>query len=365
MKNTVFAFFIITLITSKVMSGQSISKFDIVSYSVPPGWLMENGNGFVAYTINNSAKNEYARILIFKSLPSTGNINEDFDTEWKDLVQANYQPGEFTQTNVSDYRDGWISKIGVAPFQYLNANHAALLLTHMKAQTKMSFLFITNTTNYQTVFEDFASSLNFGEKTYSSDDKEISSASNMKVTTPETSTSTINQANPASNYDQRLIGKWNRSGATHPHYADAASWGTAGYTTSRYEFKADGTYIYTERSFRLTYANIIIVKENGRFSVSNNLITVAPEKSIIESYKKKNNVDELGTLVKSDNRQLEVITYTFTFHYFSGIQEWNLVLQASNPTKRDGNFSGNNTFPNAWYFDQKYIDNELTSSKGK
>lgn len=164
--------------------------------------------------------------------------------------------------------------------------------------------------------------------------------------------------------DRRLIGKWNRSGATHPHYADAASWGTAGYTTSRYELKADGSYSYTERSFWMLHEYIIIVKESGRYTVNGKELTIAPEKSVIQSYTKKNNVDELGTLVRSQNRALEKVTYTHTFHYFSGIQEWNLVLQAANPTKRDGNFSGNTTFSNAWYFDQKYIDNDLTSSKG-
>ena len=142
-------------------NGQTPERFDIVSYTSPLGWTKENGNDFVAYTISNKTNNEYARILIFKSLPGTGNINEDFDTEWKELVQANYQPGVFTQTNVSDYKDGWVSKIGVAPFKYQNVNHAALLMTMMKAQTKMSFVFISNTTSYQTVFEDFASSFQF------------------------------------------------------------------------------------------------------------------------------------------------------------------------------------------------------------
>ena len=340
-------------------------NFDIVSYSIPSNWVREVGNDFVAHTINNNVNNEYARVLIFKSLSGTGNVDADFATEWKELVQPNYAPGDFIKTNVSEYKDGWISKMGVAPFKYQNTNHAALLLTLIKAQTKMSFVFISNTTAFETVFEDFGSSLHFGGNTYSSDNVEISTSSNKIAPVTETSTPTINQATSASNYDQRLIGKWNRSGASHPHYADASSWGTAGYTTSRYEFKADGTYIYTERSFRLTHTNIILVKESGRFSVSNNLINITPEKSVIESYTKKNDVDELGTLVKSENRKLEVTTYTFTFHYFSGIQEWNLVLQAPNPTQRDGNFSSNNTFPNAWYFDQKFIDNDLTSSKGK
>jgi len=365
MKRILLSAFLLNIVM--IVTGQKTANFDIISYTEPPGWVKEAADGFIAYTINNNANGEYARILIFKSLTGTGNIDTDFGTEWRELVQLNYQPGEFTQTNVSNYKDGWVSKIGVAPFKYQNSNHAALLITMVKAQTKMSFVFITNTTTYQTAFEDFGSSLNFDstEKAISpGNQKTASDSNNNRVTSPVNNLPADNTVITASDYDQRLIGKWNRSGATHPHYADAASWGTAGYTSSRYEFIADGTYSYTERSFRMTYPYIILVKERGRFSVSNNSITIIPETSLIESYTKKNNVDELGTLVKSENRQLEVATYTFTFHYFSGLQEWNLVLQASNPTKRDGNFSSNDTFPNAWYFDQKYTDNDLASPKG-
>lgn len=115
----------------------------------------------------------------------------------------------------------------------------------------------------------------------------------------------------------------------------------------------------------MTYQHIIIVKENGTYTVNGNQLTIVPAKSIIQSYTKKNNVDELGSLVKSQNRTLEIVTYNYQFHYFSGIQEWNLVLQSSKPTQRDGNFSNNTTFSNAWYYDQKYTDTDLTSPKGK
>ena len=165
-----------------ISNGQSTAKFDIVSYSEPTGWTKETGNDFVAYTINENSNNEYARILIFKSLPGTGDVNADFNTEWKELVQANYQPGEFTNSNVSDYKEGWISKIGVAPFKYQNSNHAALLLTMVKAQTKMSFVFITNTTAYQTVFEDFASTFQFGAKVKSEMQQNKSVPSEKSIT---------------------------------------------------------------------------------------------------------------------------------------------------------------------------------------
>ena len=150
------------LMTALFAAGQSIEQFDIVSYSVPSGWVKENGNDFIAYTVSDKTNNEYARILIFKSLPGTGDVIDDFDVEWKELVVPNYKPGGFTNTNVSEFKDGWVSKIGAAPFRFQNANHVALLLTQVKAKTKMSFVFISNTTKYQSVFEDFGSSLIFG-----------------------------------------------------------------------------------------------------------------------------------------------------------------------------------------------------------
>ena len=57
-----------------------------------------------------------------------------------------------------------------------------------------------------------------------------------------------------------------------------------------------------------------------------------------------------GKLLSSQNRPLEKVTYTFTKHYFVGIQQWKFVLQADNATERDGPFSTNITFNNAWYY---------------
>ena len=659
LKTILIQVFLLFLLTVRA---QHPEQFDIVTYQVPAGWTKDAGNGFVAYTVVNPSNGEYARISIYKSLSGTGKIDDDFETEWKELVQVNYQPGQFINTGVSDYKDGWISKIGVAAFQYQNKNNAAVLVTQVKDKTKMSFVFISNTTTYQSLFEDFGSSLAFGnsqsgsnqekqeqQKTssnanppatqvnqqnfstsgrntaftfttsnfddgwtstiqndwvlveknnaqvylfyavpynsdnfsgtgvmdrdyywdnyvakqfqittkqykddgefisslkpkyvegrgtdlqtgetrfiamtlsvspnsaqitvssypdedkfrqafpnangkFSSDLTEMSrynkfaigsndlegtwqngntstaqwyyispagyegyagmtlaassatfhfqnngnytsihngatgavgsmnsfqqeykgnySVTNWKITAtnryggktdqfdayfiavrggrllkmnnqagqdyslvkvsiknePTVSNTTTQQNSNLNTTDSKLFSKWNRLGAIHPYYADADSWGTAGYTSSRYEFNANGTYLFTERSFRMTYQYILIVKENGTYTINGNQLTIVPQNSTIQSYNKKNNVDELGTLVKTQNRPLEKVTYNYQFHYFSGIQEWNLVLQADKPTLRDGNFSSNNTFSNAWYFDQKYIDKDLTSPKGK
>src|SRR5690606_1922350 len=125
----------------------------------------------------------------------------------------------------------------------------------------------------------------------------------------------------------------------------------------------DGTYLYTERSFRYSYQNIIVVKENGSYSLSGDTLTISPAKSTITAYRKSGGGDTLGAVVSTNARPLEKVAYKLTFHYFSGIQEWNLVLQADRPTQRDGAFSTLQVFNNAWYFDQKFINTDLTAAR--
>jgi hypothetical protein len=163
MKN--LQFICLTILISfltQTTKGQTIEQFDIVSFTPPAGWVKETGKGFIAYTKVNETKGEYARILLYASEPATGNVDADFDTEWLELVKPNYNPGALTDVSTSNYKDGWIAKIGVAPFKFKNQNHAVVLNTLVKNKIKMSNVFISNTVAYQADFEDFGSSLLFG-----------------------------------------------------------------------------------------------------------------------------------------------------------------------------------------------------------
>jgi len=70
----------------------------------------------------------------------------------------------------------------------------------------------------------------------------------------------------------------------------------------------------------------------------------------MQAWSKKNGGDGFGKLLSSQNRTLETVAYRFTKHYFSGIDQWQLVLQADKATMRDGPFSTLTLFPNAWYY---------------
>jgi len=244
MKIQVYILSFIFLLVGKSIFCQTEERFDIASYAIPAGWVKETGNGFVAYTTINNSTSEYARILLFKSLPGTGNINADFDTEWQELVKLNYKPGEFTNASVSEYKDGWTSKIGVAPFQFQNKNHAAILLTLAKGQTKMSSVFISNTVKYQADFENFGSSLNFGNST---------AGNQQKSGTPDKSSAAI----PPAPQENRPV-------------QPASFNGSFQYTTSNFDdgwvSSVQKDYVLVEKNNTTVYLNFSVPYNASQFS---------------------------------------------------------------------------------------------------
>ncbi len=315
------------------------AKFYIVTYSAPAGWAVEKDAGSIRFT--KEAGTNYCVLSLTKAVDSVGDSGKNFEILWKAMAVDGLNATATPERGKQGDKDGWQAEAAIAPFAKDGLKGAVILTTFTGNDKVLAVLAISNSVSFQKDIETFVD--------------------NVKLP-PIASQKTPAAPVAANSADaEKLIGRWQRSGSSHPTYANAASWGTAGYTTSRYEFKADGTYVYTERTFRMLHPEIFVVRENGRYSRAGNALTVTPVKSTITAYKKAGGTDALGAVVTTQNRSLASVTYKFTFHYFEGIKEWNLVLQADAPTERDGKFSGNTTFQNAWYFDQKYTDKDLTA----
>ena len=154
-------------------------------------------------------------------------------------------------------------------------------------------------------------------------------------------------APPANN---PIVGTWGQNLGAHMTYGDPVAAGMAGYSKDQYTFNANGTYTFVSKTFRMAYDKIILVIENGTYQISGDTLSIRPQKSVIQAWSKMGGGDKWGRQLSSQPRKLEPVTYKFTKHYFSGIDEWNLVLQADQPTERDGPFSTFKLFPNAWYY---------------
>jgi len=300
--------------------------FDLITYTPPTGWTKEVTKNIISYTIVDNKKGVWCRIGIIKSTISKGSIESDFESEWQDLIVKNYAPTEAPQLTEITESDGWRIKAGVTKFVF-NKSAAIAMLTTMSGYSRCaSIVATTNNQEYLKDVQTLLSSVDF----------------NKPVTTSQPLVSAINSENAS------ILGTWSASASDQSSFR--VNNGVMNYITRQYTFNLNGTYSFVSKAFDPLMDKILLGRENGTYLINANNLTINPEKSVLEAWSKKDGKDEWGNLLDSQNNTLEKVSYQFTKHYFSGIREWSLVLQAGMQTHRDGSFSGSSSFSNAWIY---------------
>jgi len=133
--------------------------FDLASYSPPAGWSRGATETITSFTIINKKNNSWCRINIVKSTVSKGNIEQDFESEWQNLIVKNYNPAETPQLSEIQDADGWKIKTGVAKFTFSNKDASAMLTTMSGFERCISFVVTTNTQDYIKDIEAFLASV--------------------------------------------------------------------------------------------------------------------------------------------------------------------------------------------------------------
>lgn len=304
--------------------------FDLVTYSPPKNWQKEVTENSVSYITSSETNNTWCQIRILKSTTSKGSIDEDFESEWQDLIVKNFKPTESRQLHEVVESEGWKIKASVVKFSFNKSDAVAMLTTASGFQRCASIVAITNSDEYSKDIEALLSSVVL--KTMTTESSIIAGAPAVPQTTNDASS---------------VIGTWGIS-LVVPYRMGTE--GSAGSTIKQYTFYPNGTFTFYTKIFSYSYKKLLLVKEKGIYQISGAVITINPQSSVLESWSKKDGTSDWGNLLSSENRPLEKITYQFTKHYYAGVQEWNLVLQASPVTKRDGPYSNTSTFTNAWLY---------------
>jgi hypothetical protein len=309
---------------------QTRETFDIATFQPPTGWTKLNKGGAAIFSTSNQQKGTYAMIVLYGSGESSGNAKNDFEGDWQQFMVGQFGIKSKPQIEPAKDSEGWEVITGGAAFENEQGTSVAALNTFSGFGKTFSLAAIFNSQDYVSAIEALVSSL--------------------KLRKPETSP----QPAPAiDNGASSILGTWGMgtSGTVRSDdYKNPHSVNNYGYSKAQYTFNSNGTYSFVSKTFRMTFDKILLVKESGTFQISGNNITINPQKSVIQAWSKRDGVDKWGRLLTTQNRTLERVTYQFTKHYFSGIQLWNMVLQADKATERDGPFSSNTTFPNAWYY---------------
>ncbi|MBI5371643.1 MAG: hypothetical protein HZA79_06425 [Sphingobacteriales bacterium] len=176
----------------------------------------------------------------------------------------------------------------------------------------------------------------------------------QKITTEEIQKEPAPQA--AMNNSPAPLGTWLSS------ESDNSAWrvnnGVMSSISRQYTFNKDGTYLFYSKTYDPLVENMLLGRESGTYKIIADHISLYPVKSTLESWSKKNGGDEWGKKINSQTQPPEKVTYTFTKKYAEIMSRWELVLQTQNETKRDGHFSSNDVFTNAYYYSAVSVNNK-------
>ncbi len=297
---------------------------DLVMYNAPDGWQKDVTENTTSYTTVNKKNSSWCRINIVKSTVSKGNINQDFDYEWQEMVVKNYHPAEAPKPAAAKELKGWQTKAGAAAFTFNSAN---AMVTQTTISGYNRCVSIIATTNSQDYIKDIDALL-----------------ASVEMVTPKQNNTPVTTNTDNSS----ILGTWSISASDQSAYS--VNNGINGYIVRQYTFNSNGTYTFYIKTFQYVSNQLLLTKENGTYQISGSNVTISPQKSIIQAWNKKNGTDDWGKLISTQTKTLEKKVYQFTKHYFSGIKEWDLILQADKPTQRDGPFNAGSAFNNAWIY---------------
>ncbi len=317
-----------TLIANLIASAQQ-ETYDVVSYTIPKGWQKQQVEGGVRLLITDN-KTGYAIAIITQAITSTGSSKDDFNNQWKSLLVSTVTSitEPVMETPVQD--NGWEIHSGQGNYVDRGIKGLASLLTATGNNQTAAVVLMTNTQQYQNDLLAFMNSLS------------------LKKLEPE-STTNINPQLSTAPGKNSIVGLWHAYLNETSGYLNNMPQYTAGYFRKEYTFNANGTYEYRLKNWSVYVKDIQFAYETGTWVVNGTKLTLTPSAGRSEWWSKapSNRTTEWGKLVKPGEYKLEKQEYTFNIEYFSGSQDYTIVLKTTKPTQRDG---GNLNEPNEFRY---------------
>jgi hypothetical protein len=138
--------------------------FDITTYTSPKGWNKEEKKNVVSYKIINQQKKTWCQIGIYKSTTTKGSIDQDFASDWQELIVTNYKITAAPQmTNISE-TDGWKIKSGGSAYSFNNSNAMVMLTTISGYGKAVSIVAVTSSPDYGADIQNLIASIELNKQ---------------------------------------------------------------------------------------------------------------------------------------------------------------------------------------------------------
>ncbi len=265
-KSFLFSLFLLTAMQTFAQS----ETYDMATFTPPKDWKRQEGELAVSFSKVNESNGKFCLIAVYPSRASSGEINDEFQNEWRDRVTKPLSTKAKPDVQKVAAPAGWEAVIGAAKVVADSGEMATLLTVYRGHGRVLSVLISLNDMSYEKDFTDFLGSL------------ELSNAAS------NSSNQNRNRRNTAASANG-LVGSWGdvTSGDFGVRSGGGISTGRGG-TGRSYSFKSDGTYTHA------TYADVVFngskiqTHEIGTYKVNGDTLTFYPTKIIY----KRNGVNE-------------------------------------------------------------------------
>lgn len=326
------SFLLVSLFAISIgMQGQ---KFGIATYQAPDGWKEEKSESHISYT--KTVGSDFGQIALYGHVKSKGDIQADFDSQWKELV-ANGKEISAPDKAKPASANGWTAISGSGTWNFNGANVATILTVYSNQKVCVSVL------------------MNFTDPDLAKAYIALLDSLTLDASRAAASTSTTAGATGKSN----VAGLWVYYNTESGGVVNGIHQLTGGYFRREYLIKSDGTYTFRAKDWSVLAADILFVHEVGTWKVSGNQITLKPTQGSGGWWGKAANGRTVGwgKLKKKSTFQLETVAYTFDLIQVEGSKDTVLILRSPKPTQRDYGSNGD-----AKVHEWRYTSRELSGS---
>jgi hypothetical protein len=308
-------------------------KLDIVEYTPPKGWTKTPKEGAVTYSYVNQSRTGFCIITVYASTASAGSPAKDFSKAWIELVVKPFKAEANPKTEIQS-ADGWQAIAGGTAIEEQGAKAYAILTVFSGFGKTASVLGVFTDESFVAQLEAFTQSIKLDKTAVAANPASHAVNSDRQVVST----------------DNRLVGSWATSASGTRGLDPSGNVLNSGYYKRQYTFNRDGSYNFkAERWLGYLKANEYwMTEEQGSYTVAGDLLTVVPKRSITTVKTRE------GAVLRTQKNELETTAYRWSFYYFAGLQETQLILQTRAETNRDGAFASSDIFPNSYLLSQKY-----------
>lgn len=137
--------------------------FDIATFKTPTGWVKDVKENVAVFSSVNKKNSGWCQAAIYKSVTSKGSIEQDFDSEWQELIVTAYHPTATPQITDLPEINGWKIKSGGSEFIF-NQKKAVAMLTVFSGYGKIiSIVSATNHADYLNEIQQLITSIEMGK----------------------------------------------------------------------------------------------------------------------------------------------------------------------------------------------------------